>query len=419
MDDDRRSTARPSVKTGRDKDTTALRAAVRMHLAVRTLVASLTKGGGAFKPEAWLGRLCRETAGLFAARRVSVWLYDRAARDVVLSASFSRNGGARPPRASLPDPKAPSAVAWRRSRATVLSSPDARPQIPGLAVTVPLKAQVRTLGSMVIEGVRWRPDQQTSLLGHLDALGQQVANLIDSSHLLHDVLSTRDRLARAEALGQLVAGIAHELNNPLQSALGHLELLRRTGRIGDDAAADYRIVYRETERAARIVHNLLPLGGAGRLVLRPISVNAAIRRALRLRTPDLRAARIVVTRSLGRAMPRVRGEGLLLQQAFLNLVLNAEQAMGGIGGRIQVVSGVSANGASVIVSIRDSGPGIAGAVLPRIFDPFFTTKPHGSGLGLATTQRIVQEHGGAIEAANHPEGGAVFTVQIPALKVVK
>jgi signal transduction histidine kinase len=396
-----------------------LRAANRMHLAIRALVASLTKEGGAFKPDAWLERLCQETARLFASRRVSVWLYDRAAREMVLAASSRRDGSSRSTRTSLPDPVLPAAADLCQPRAAVLAGSVSNPVFPGLLVTVPLKAQRRALGTMVIEEVRWKPGRQSNLLNHLDALGQQVAILIDSAHLFNDVMKTRERLARAEALGQLVAGIAHELNNPLQTVLGHLELLRATRRIADNVAADYRIIYREADRAARIVRNLLLLGGSGRLVLRRISLNAAITRALQLRTPALRAAHIVVRRTLLASMPRVLGDGLLLQQAFLNLLMNAEQAMVGGPGRINLVSAVSADGARVTVTIRDSGPGIPDDVLPRVFDPFFTTKPAGSGLGLATTHRIVREHGGEIFAANHPEGGAVFTVRLPVATMVK
>ncbi len=118
-------------------------------------------------------------------------------------------------------------------------------------------------------------------------------------------------------------------------------------------------------------------------------------------------------------MPRVLGDGLLLQQAFLNLVMNAEQAMAGVRGRLDITSVVSADRASVLVTIADSGPGIAADVMPRIFDPFFTTKPLGSGLGLATSQRIIREHGGTITAENAADGGARFTVQLPAAKMVK
>ena len=118
-------------------------------------------------------------------------------------------------------------------------------------------------------------------------------------------------------------------------------------------------------------------------------------------------------------LPRVKGDPLLLQQALLNIVLNAEQAVGADGGRIETRTALNEHGENggraVLIEIRDTGPGIPSAVLPRIFEPFYTTKDvgKGTGLGLAITYGIIQEHGGQIVASNHPDGGAVFTVQLP------
>jgi len=118
-------------------------------------------------------------------------------------------------------------------------------------------------------------------------------------------------------------------------------------------------------------------------------------------------------------LPRVKADPLLLQQALLNIVLNAEQAIGAAGGRIETSTSVRrdvSGGAHVFVQIRDTGQGIPAAAMPRLFEPFYTTKEvgKGTGLGLAITYGIIQEHGGRISASNHPEGGAVFTVQLPA-----
>ena len=253
--------------------------------------------------------------------------------------------------------------------------------------------------------------------------------LLGSVLLAHDVseerrLETersglRERLAKSEALGHLVAGIAHELNNPLQGVLGHLELISRTHQLPPRTLAVLRQVYRESDRAARIVRNLLLLAGSGRVALRSISLNAAVRRALALRASSCRQAGIALVRRLDDGLPRVLGDALLLQQAVLNIVLNAEQAVTESGGRIEIRTAYSPSRHMVSLEIHDSGPGIAAEALARVFDPFFTTKPHGSGLGLAMTHRIVHEHGGKIGVANHPSGGAVFTVQLPAASMVK
>ena len=214
----------------------------------------------------------------------------------------------------------------------------------------------------------------------------------------------RNRLVQSEklaALGQFVAGIAHELNNPLQGVLGHLELLRATGAFPKALRRDMQRIYREADRAAKIVRNLLVFAGSRRLVRRRTSVNATLSRVLSLRAPAFRAANIEVVRRHADGLPRVKGDPLLLQQALLNIVLNAEQAIGAGGGRIETAHvGAAARRrcAHVVVQIRDTGPGIPPAAMPRLFEPFYTTKEvgKGTGLGLAITYGIIQEHGGQI-----------------------
>jgi signal transduction histidine kinase len=241
----------------------------------------------------------------------------------------------------------------------------------------------------------------------------------EERRLESDRAALREQLAQSEALSQLVAGIAHELNNPLQAVLGHVELVRRTERLSGRAIAQLRLVTREADRAARIVRNLLLLAGSGQVVRRPISVHAALRRALALRAASCRRAGITIERHLADDLPKVPGDNLLLQQAIHNIVLNAEQAIGDAGGRIEVRTAYAKRRHEVTVEIRDTGPGFAPDVLPRVFDPFYTTKDAGSGLGLALARRILREHGGEIAAANHRGGGAVFTLHLPALPVIK
>ena len=116
-------------------------------------------------------------------------------------------------------------------------------------------------------------------------------------------------------------------------------------------------------------------------------------------------------------LPRVKSDPLLLHQVFLNMVMNAEHAVAATGkdGRIEISTSVSSSGDRIVATVRDTGTGIPADTLPRIFEPFYTTKEvgQGTGLGLAITYGIVQEHGGQIIAANHPDGGAVFTVELP------
>ena len=230
----------------------------------------------------------------------------------------------------------------------------------------------------------------------------------------------RKRLTQSEklaALGQFVAGIAHELNNPLQGVLGHLELLRTTGAFPKQLRREVQVIYREADRAAKIVRNLLVFAGSRRLTLRSVSLNVVLQKVLALRTPAHRAVGIEVVRHYDEKLPRVKSDPLLLHQVFLNMVINAEHAIAatGKGGRIEITTSVAPSGDRIVATVRDTGVGIPEGTLSRIFEPFYTTKEvgKGTGLGLAITYGIVQEHGGQIVAANHPEGGAMFTVELP------
>ena len=230
----------------------------------------------------------------------------------------------------------------------------------------------------------------------------------------------RRRLTQSEklaALGVFVAGIAHELNNPLQGVLGHLELLRTTGEFPKQLRRDVQSIYREADRAAKIVRNLLVFAGSRRLAPRPVSLTAVLHKVLTLRAATCRACDIEVVRHYEEKLPRVQGDPLLLHQAFLNIVMNAEQAVAATGRPGQIVVTISAarSGDRVVTTVRDTGGGMSPEVLSRVFEPFYTTKDvgKGTGLGLAITYGIVQEHGGHIAAANHPDGGAVITVELP------
>ena len=231
----------------------------------------------------------------------------------------------------------------------------------------------------------------------------------------------RERLTQSEklaALGQFVAGIAHELNNPLQGVLGHLELLRTTGAFPKQLRREIQTIYREADRAAKIVRNLLVFAGSRRLTRRPVSLNAVLHKVVALRAPACRAQDIEVVRHYDEKLPRVQSDPLLIHQAFLNIVMNAEQAVAATGkpGRIEITTSMARSGNRIITTVHDTGAGIPADTLPRIFEPFYTTKEvgKGTGLGLAIAYGIVQEHGGQIVASNHPDGGALFTVELPA-----
>lgn len=230
----------------------------------------------------------------------------------------------------------------------------------------------------------------------------------------------RRRLTQSEklaALGQFVAGIAHELNNPLQGVLGHLELLRTTGAFPKTIKKEMQTIYREADRTAKIVRNLLVFTGSRRLTRRAVSLNGVIQKVVALRASACRAADIEVVRHYDEKLPRVPSDPLLLHQVFLNILMNAEHAIAatGRGGRIEITTAVRPAKGTVTAIVRDTGGGIPPDALSRLFEPFYTTKEvgQGTGLGLAIAYGIVQEHGGQISVSNHADGGAVFTVELP------
>lgn len=254
-----------------------------------------------------------------------------------------------------------------------------------------------------------------------DAAGRVLVarDITRQTRLEEERAALRERLAQSAklaSLGQFVAGIAHEMNNPLQGVLGHLELLIDLTEAARPVRKELKQIYQEAERAAKIVHNLLVFTGSHRMDRQRVQIERVVTRALASCAVPMKRSEILLERQKGAKLPPVYADALLLQQALVNILLNAEQATRGAATkRIRVTTSAGRTPGSVAVTVHDSGPGISEEVLPRIFDPFFTTKDvgQGTGLGLAITYGIVHEHGGTITAATAPEGGAVFRLELP------
>jgi two-component system NtrC family sensor kinase len=228
----------------------------------------------------------------------------------------------------------------------------------------------------------------------------------------------RAKLAQAEklaSLGQFIAGVAHEMNNPLQSVLGHLELLMDRGEKEPPKRTELRRIYNDADRAAKVVRDLLVFAGNHPVARRRLSVGRLLSRAIAARQSAFHKADVEFSRE-GPDDLEITGDSGLLQQALLNILINAEQAIAHGGGAGRILIRTEASAGQVTITIEDNGPGIPPDVLPRIFDPFFTTKEvgQGTGLGLAIVYGVIQEHGGSIHAGASPLGGAAFTLQFPA-----
>jgi signal transduction histidine kinase len=248
----------------------------------------------------------------------------------------------------------------------------------------------------------------------LEALGTQVGVIVENSRrYLH--MQTRARLA---ALGQMAAGLAHEVKNPLGAIKGAAQLLSEpgNGRTPDNTSQEFiNIILEEVDRLDRVVCSVLSYGRPQKGEPGLVDVNAVIERTLRLLSSERQSDAEYVTH-LGKDLPAVHGDAEQLHQVLLNLVRNAIQATQGRGAvRIESRARLSERASPrVEIAVSDDGPGIPPEVRANLFVPFFTTRHDGTGLGLAISERIIQEMGGRIEVFSQAGQGSTFTVRLPA-----
>jgi PAS domain S-box-containing protein len=247
--------------------------------------------------------------------------------------------------------------------------------------------------------------------GNINSIVVVMTDITDSAEL-------RDKLVHAEkmaAVGQLVSGVAHEVNNPLTAILGFSDLLMQNPEIPESARKDLRVILQEAQRTKQIVQNLLSFARQMPPQRNAVQLNLILRRTIQLRSYDFNSHGVEIIEHLDEGLPDVIGDAHQLQQVFLNILNNAYDAVHEIGrpARIEIMS--TKSGDAVEVSFRDNGYGISHP--DRIFDPFFTTKEvgKGTGLGLSICYGIVKEHGGEILSHNNTDGeGATFVVRFPA-----
>ncbi len=250
----------------------------------------------------------------------------------------------------------------------------------------------------------------------IDALLRDVSErrkLEDQGRDVYHQLLQAEKLA---ALGQTVSGVAHELNNPLATILTWSE--RLAGRSLDSVTKrGIDTILSESERAAKIVRNLLTFSRKRHTTRSMVDVNQVVRETLSLRAYDQRVSNVTTIDGLATGLPQVFADPHHLKQVLLNLIINAEQAMLSTNGRgtLIVRSWHDAEKDSVVLEINDDGPGVPDDVQSKIFDPFFTTKSvgKGTGLGLTVAHALVQDHGGQIRVTSTPGKGASFYVELP------
>jgi len=290
------------------------------------------------------------------------------------------------------------------------------------AFLVVLWSKDRVIGALVV-GSRTPREFSPADINLLIAVGSQISNAIDRNTLYDETRQAYDNVRRTQeqllhsekmaAVGQLISGVAHELNNPLTAILGYSQLLSASGQMGPQGIEYSEKLYKQAQRTHRIVQNLLSFARQHKPERLPTRINQILEDTLALRDYDLRMSNIRVHLNLAEDLPEMSADPHQLQQVFLNMVNNAVDAIleGSEDGDLWVCT--RADSDRVYVEFTDSGPGVQEA--SRVFDPFYTTKPvgKGTGLGLSICYGIVTEHGGTIRVRNLPHRGASFTVELP------
>jgi signal transduction histidine kinase/ActR/RegA family two-component response regulator len=328
------------------------------------------------------------------------------------------------------------AVAERRlvRSKDILHDPDVRLSEPlrerltrfghSVLVAAPLIARDQVIGALVLG------DDDREFSGEelqvLQTFADQAALALDNARLYATARDSLERLRETQAqlvqagklsaIGQLVSGVAHELNNPLSVIIGYGQLLAKRS-LPDNVRRPLDVMMSQADRMARIVHNLLYFARQRPPEHAPVDLHQIIEQTLALRLNQLTLSGIVVERDFADNVPLLTGDMHQLQQVFLNLLLNAEQAIVGAsdgGGHIVFRTRVVDGGAAVRASIIDDGPGIPEDALPRVFEPFFTTKDvgAGTGLGLSVSYGIAEEHHGRLTVESRP-GRTEFTLELP------
>lgn len=374
----------------------------------------------------------RQSADLFGAEMGSVWLYDPEKSILRVRATVGTQSlGSQIPEIAVP-PELYRALLEHRPESLgpehlAFVPEEGRRHLSAMGIVawvwVVLWLNDKPLG---VIGVSNRAPHEYSEMDRnlMVAIARQLATTIDKVRLYEettrayeDLRRTQEQLLQSEkmsAVGQLISGVAHELNNPLTAIVGYAQLLEQE-QLSTRALDFVQKLYKQTQRTRRVVQNLLSFARQRKPLKQDVDLRRVIDETLTLRDYDLKLNNIAVERNFSQDFPHVVADAHQLEQVFLNIINNAVDAMleGAKGGLLRVSAHTDAEHNCAVIEFSDTGPGIKDA--KRIFDPFYTTKTvgKGTGLGLSICYGIVKEHGGDIAAFNHPEGGAVFQIRLP------
>lgn len=380
-----------------------------------------------------LARALRQVVELFSAEAGCVFLFDPDSATLRRTAAVGLRSeyASRFPLTDLPSDLVEHI---RAVHATVLSTAGLRlpaifrdfQQKEGLEALhfVVLWSKDRPLGCLLLGGRRMR-DFSSAEINLLVSVSNQVAATIEKILLLDETRQAYENLRRTQeqllqsekmaAIGQLISGVAHELNNPLTAILGYSQLLSSSEFVNERGADYVDKLYKQARRTHRIVNNLLSFSRQQKPERLPVRINQVIEDTLSLREYDLRVNNIQIERDLHADLPLTGADAHQLQQVFLNILNNAVDAILERSDRGEIRVRTSQAEGRIVIEFVDSGPGIQDT--HRVFDPFYTTKPvgKGTGLGLSICYGIITEHGGEITVDNAPGSGAIVTVTLPVL----
>jgi two-component system NtrC family sensor kinase len=286
---------------------------------------------------------------------------------------------------------------------------------------VPMRVRDRVLGAIeVINKLGGKFTEQDLEL--LQAMAASVAVAVDNANLYRELADFADELERSQAqlvqaekmaaIGRLAASVAHEINNPLQAIHNSLHLSLHE-RLGEGKRLQYlTMAQAEVQRLIEIVQRMLDFYRPSRGGVEPTQVNGVLENVLALAQKRLQHGDIRVHTDLKADLPQIPMVSDQISQVVLNVVINAIDAMPS-GGELWLETGLSEDGEWVLVSFRDTGPGMSADQMANLFEPFYTTKSDGTGLGLAISYGIIERHGGEIEVLSPPGKGAMFVVRLP------
>jgi len=260
-----------------------------------------------------------------------------------------------------------------------------------------------------------RPENSTNVVS---ALGQSVNHLIhDVDRAQHELEKSRENLLQAEKMalvGKLAAGMAHSIRNPFTSVKMRLFSLGRSLELDATQEEDFAVISQEIRHIDTIVQNFLEFSRPPKLIMQPVSPSAIVDTALQLLSHRLKSYAVEVRVVRPASLPEVMADPEQIKEVLVNLIINACEEMKE-GGSIDIEERLFGQPPHqfAVLSLSDSGPGIAANLKEKVFQPFFTTKDEGTGLGLSIAARIVTEHGGTLSLEDGPRGGATFVITLP------